>query len=113
MKKTFIPDASPWVPMSAPIDLMVMGKLAEELSECASAAARCIIQGIDECEPSTGEVNKHWLEKEIADVLANVELACERFGLDHDFIAERNAFKKVYLRKWHSMEGSAYQGETL
>lgn len=112
MEKTFVPDASPWVPMTEPIDLMVMGKLSEELAECGSAAARCIIQGIDECEPSTGEVNRRWLEKEIADVLANIELTVERFGLDTDFIGERSAFKMRYLRKWHSMEGSAFQGAT-
>lgn len=111
MQRQFIPDASPWIPMSNPIDLMVAGKLAEELGECVASVSRCIIQGIDECEPSTGEPNRKWLEKEIADVLANAALVVERFALNQSFIDERIAFKTAYLRKWHSMEGSAYQGD--
>jgi len=108
-KKTFIPDASPWLPMAEPIDLMVAGKLCEELAECGSAVARCIIQGIDECEPSTGKPNRDWVEDEIADVMANVALFIERFGLSSHKIDARIAFKTEYLRKWHSLEGSAFQ----
>lgn len=83
-------------------DLQHLGKFGEECGEAASAACRCIIQGIDECEPSTGEVNRRWLEKEIADVIANAELCIEHFGLDQAFIDERIAFKKEYLRRWHA-----------
>lgn len=57
-QKFFVPDASPWRPISNPVDLMHLGKLIEETTECATAAARCMIQGMDEAEPSTGEVNR-------------------------------------------------------
>lgn len=110
-QKHFIPDASPWVPMSNQIDLMVAGKFAEELGECGAAISRCIIQGIDEVEPSTGKPNRAWLEEEIADVLANANLVRECFGLSADRIEARVAFKTGYLRKWHSLEGSAFQGD--
>jgi hypothetical protein len=76
-----------------------LGKLIEELGECTSAASRCLVQGIDATEPSTGEVNRVWLEKEMADVFANLELCIEYFGLAPS--RERVEFKKAYLRKWH------------
>lgn len=102
MEKKFIAEPSPWHPMTDPVDLKHLGKFAEELSECGSAVARCIIQGIDEREPSTGEVNRDWLQKEIADVIANLELVAERFNLDWHKINERTVMKKNHLRKWHS-----------
>lgn len=105
--KHFIPDTSPWVPMKDPLDLMVSGKFAEELAECGSAIARCIIQGIDECEPSTGKSNRQWLEEEIADVIANINLVCAHFQLSITSIQKRIEFKTVYLRKWHSLDGSS------
>lgn len=102
MKKNFIANPSPWHPMTDPIDLKHLGKFVEELNECGSAAARCIIQGIDECEPSTGEINRDWLTKEIADVLCNAELVIERFSLDYSMIKARKIMKREYLKKWHS-----------
>lgn len=107
-EKKFMTDPSPWTPMTNLIDLKHLGKLGEECNECGAAVSRCIIQGIDEAEPSTGEINKHWLTKEIADVLANAELCIERFGLDMQFIHDRKLFKQDHLRRWHAM-GSAYQ----
>jgi NTP pyrophosphatase (non-canonical NTP hydrolase) len=110
VEKTFIADPSPWQPMSDEIDLKHLGKLAEELNECGSAVARCIIQGIDEAEPSTGVVNREWLTKEIADVLANISLVIARFDLNEFVIADRVSFKKEHLKKWHNMV-SAFQGD--
>lgn len=49
---------NPWHPISDPVDLKHLGKLSEELGECSAAVARCIIQGIDECEPVTGKINR-------------------------------------------------------
>lgn len=101
-----VPDlVSPWVPMTRPIDLKHLGKLNEELSECGAAVSRCVIQGINEMEPVTDKVNRRWLEEEIADVLANVEMVMEHFGLDRDFIAMRRIRKKNNLRRWHMMLG--------
>ncbi len=91
--------------MSAPIDLKHLGKLGEELGEAQSAVCRCIIQGIDEREPVTGKVNRVWLEDEIADVLANIELVTEHFQLDTARMAGRMERKMEHLRGWHSMLG--------
>jgi NTP pyrophosphatase (non-canonical NTP hydrolase) len=94
---------NPWVPMTRPIDLKHLGKFGEELNECGAAVNRCIIQGIDEAEPVTGKVNRAWLEDEIADVLANVELVIGHFGLDMQRIYLRSEKKKKHLGGWHSM----------
>lgn len=98
-------DPNPWTPMSAPIDVKHLGKLAEELNEAGQATARCLIQGIDEVEPTTKYPNRLWLEDELADVLANVELVIEHFKLDKSRIAVRSGRKQSYLRRWHAFRG--------
>ncbi len=94
------PDPSPWTPETDAMRLKVLGKLGEELNECGSAASRCIIQGIDEAEPVTGKINRAWLEDEIADVLANVDIAMDRLALDRGRIALRADRKRSYLERW-------------
>lgn len=94
---------NPWKPVTDPLDLKVLGKLSEELNECGAAVARCIIQGIDEDEPTTGKPNREWLEEEIADVYANLYLVSSRFKLDGQFIAGRVQEKIARLRTWHDM----------
>lgn len=96
-------DRDPWHPMKEAIDLKHLGKLIEELNECSSAAARCLIQGIDEAEPKTGKVNRVWLEEEIADVIANIELVELHFGLDLGKIMTRAFEKKAKLKAWHRL----------
>lgn len=92
---------NPWHPMNDPIDLKTLGKMLEELGECSSAASRCLIQGIAEVEPTTGKVNKVWLEEEIADVLATANLVIKRFNLDLSHIFNRCERKKAILKNWH------------
>ena len=92
----------PWHPMTDPVDIKTLGKLTEELNECGAATARCLIQGIDESNPETGEPNRTWLENEIADVLANIELTMIRFKLDPVRIDQRITEKLVRLRAWHA-----------
>lgn len=94
---------NPWHPITDTVDLKHLGKLGEELGECGAAVARCIIQGIDEAEPTTGKINREWLEDEIADVAANAQLVAERFGLDKDRIRDRAERKVAQLRTWHDM----------
>lgn len=94
---------NPWVPMSSPLDLKHIGKLGEEVCECGAAIFRCVIQGVDEREPVTKKLNREWLQDEIADVLANIELVTEHFGLDMVSIRIRAERKKIHLRGWHSM----------
>lgn len=96
-------EPNPWRPMSRPIDLKHLGKLAEELGEASAATARCIIQGIDEREPVTGKLNREWLEDELADVAANICLVGLHFGLDRDRVMARCQRKIDQLRAWHEM----------
>lgn len=94
---------NPWNPMTRPIDLKHLGKLNEELNEAGAAVSRCIIQGIDEAEPISGKVNREWLEDELADVLANIDLVMTHFNLDVPRMFLRSERKKEHLRGWHSM----------
>ena len=103
MIKRFTDGPNPWTPMTGVQDIQVLGKFAEELSECASVCARCLIQGIDEVEPSTGKANRSWLEEEVADVLANLEIVIEHYNLDMNAIDKRADFKIEYLKRWHNL----------
>jgi NTP pyrophosphatase (non-canonical NTP hydrolase) len=94
---------NPWRPMADPLDLKHLGKLGEEVNELGSAIFRCLIQGIDEREPITHKLNREWLEDELADVLANIELVQKHFALDIPRMLERAERKKAHLRGWHSM----------
>jgi hypothetical protein len=94
---------NPWHPMTDPVAVKHLGKLAEELAEAGAATARCYIQGIDECEPVTKKPNREWLEDELADVRANIDLVMEHFWLDRVRMNERECRKKDHLRAWHAM----------
>lgn len=65
MKTEDIPSTPPsdWQPITNKHDLAVLGKLGEEATELGSAIFRCIIQGLNEREPTTGKVNRQWLEE--------------------------------------------------
>lgn len=94
----------PWHPMNNPVDKKHIGKLLEELGEAISASSRCLIQGVDEKEPTTGEVNRQWLRKELVDVLVNIELCDNHFNLqiwDDPEMITRYAYKLTGLRSWH------------
>jgi len=94
---------TPWIPMSNPVDVKHLLKLAEELGECSQVVARCLIQGMDEKEPVTGKNNKVWLEEEIADVLANSYLVISHFQLSLIDINNRIEVKERILKDWHRM----------
>ena len=91
----------PWHPMTEPVDLKYLGKLAEECGELNQAIGRCIIQGIDGCEPDSQKVNRTWLQEEIADVLVNAALVIKRFNLDMPAINKRYKLKRSRLVVWH------------
>jgi NTP pyrophosphatase (non-canonical NTP hydrolase) len=82
-------------------DLKFIGKLGEEVNELGTAIFRCVIQGIDECHPVIKKVNRDWLQDEVADVLANIELVIEHLRLDKSAIYNRIQRKKAHLREWH------------
>lgn len=93
---------NPWEPMANPIDVKHLGKLSEEVNELGTAIARCLIQGMDECEPTTGKPNRQWLTEEVADVLCNIELNIERFDLNRGDIERRISRKREHIRAWHA-----------
>lgn len=93
--------ANPWQPMTKPIDLKHLGKLIEELGELQAALARCIVQGIDECEPVTGKPNRQWLIEELSDVYAGIHLLNRHFDVPID-MARYNR-KVEMLKSWHGM----------
>lgn len=97
------PKVSPWRPTDNLMDLAHLGKLAEELGECSAVVARCTIQGIEEAEPVTGKPNRQWLEEEIGDVLAGIELAIRNFDLNRAAILARRTTKINYLTDWHGI----------
>lgn len=92
---------APWHPMTNARDLKTLGKLCEELGEAVAAASRCMIQGIEERNPDTGETNREWLSKELADVAANVRMTIERFDLDAEAIEARAVRKYEFQTVWH------------
>lgn len=102
MEDNQIPEqaVSEWQPTTSKVDLAYLGKLGEELSECATAVFRCIIQGINESEPTTGKLNREWLEDELADVQSLFRHVIPHFNLDVNRIARRAARKYEFKGKW-------------
>lgn len=98
-----VSDLNPWQPMRNKRDKKTIGKLGEECGELVAAIFRCEIQGIDGKEPVTGKPNREWLEEEIADVRASLELVEEHFKLHMAFIEARKRRKKKHLLTWHAM----------
>lgn len=96
-------DANPWHPIKDAVALKHLGKLTEELGEAIAASSRCIIQGIDECEPVTGKSNRTWLEDELADVMAGISLCIEHFELDFKRMELRSIRKAQHLKQWHTL----------
>lgn len=97
------PLVSPWTPMTNAGDLKVLGKALEEFGEGTSAIARCLIQGINECEPVTGKPNLQWLQEELADVRATSRRLIDFFMLDEDFIEDRALKKETQLKSWQAL----------
>lgn len=81
-------EPNPWHPITAPVDLKHLGKLNEECGELVAAAACCRMQGIAATMP--------WLEDEIADVRANIDLCVDHFALGRVEIAMRVLRTKLH-----------------
>jgi NTP pyrophosphatase (non-canonical NTP hydrolase) len=94
---------NPWHPTTDPVELKYLGKLGEECGELGQATCRCIIQGLDGHEPTTDKQNRVWLSEEMADVLANIELNINKFGLDREAIIQQKHLKMQLLIQWHEM----------
>jgi len=78
----------------------VIGKLGEECSELAGRCLRSMIQGLDEKDPDTGRTNLDHLQDEVADVLAQIDLAKEFLALKEVQIDDRRWRKHRYKLPW-------------
>lgn len=97
------PLVSPWFPETDTNRVRALGKTLEELGELTSAVSRCLIQGIDACEPVTGKPNRLWLQQEVADVYAQLAMLDMQFGLDTAFINKRMGAKIEQMHEWRTM----------
>jgi NTP pyrophosphatase (non-canonical NTP hydrolase) len=90
----------PWIPTQAPRAVATLGKLLEELGELSSITARCLIQGIDRRDPSSGQANYLALEEEMADVIAQIRCTRKEFELDEPSIKARAKKKAARQAQW-------------
>jgi NTP pyrophosphatase (non-canonical NTP hydrolase) len=93
---------SPWVPEDRPKILRRIGKTGEEAAELSAICFRIVIQGYDESDPETEVPNKESLEKEIADVYAQLDATVTDLQLDGALIDKRRAFKRRCMDEWES-----------
>lgn len=89
-----------WNPIIKSSDIAVLGKTLEECGELSSALSRCLIQGLNEKEPSSGKPNREWLEEEVSDVLANINVLTRHFKLNTDTINRRLMIKEKKQLEW-------------
>lgn len=94
---------NPWTPTTDLHMLRRMGKLQEELGELQAVAARCIIQGIDEIDPHSGEINRQRLLEEMADVSAQIGCCVRELSLDmHEYVI-RIEEKTAQMAEWERL----------
>lgn len=94
---------SPWHVETCPLRKRHLGKSLEELGELSAVIARCIIQGIDEIDPSSGKINRVRLHEEIADVYAQMSLLEKVFHLDTFAIYLRAERKVRNMEEWNKL----------
>jgi hypothetical protein len=90
---------SPWMPITDPIHLAVLGKLGEECNELGARIFRTIIQGLDEQDPASKRTNREEIAREIADVEACVQTIKRELGIDYDdqrVNGKRNGFVRWF-----------------
>lgn len=101
---------SPWMPITDQVLLAILGKMGEESGELATRCCRCIVQGLDELDPDTGRTNRAELAREMADVMACIEIV--RYDLPSTGPGKlpgitpdmgRVAAKTSGFRRWHQM----------
>ncbi len=99
------PKMNPWTPTTDLAELRRLGKTMEELGELHAVLARCIIQGIDEIDPSSGKTNRQRLQEEIADVRAQIICTTRHYNLDRAFMARRIDKKVDQMAEWEALFG--------
>jgi len=91
---------NPWRPDPNPLQARRVGKSLEELAELQKVLARISIQGLFGVDPSTGEMNLHAAQKEIADVRAQLQLLESLWQLDASEIRARMEQKIRQMDEW-------------
>lgn len=94
---------NPWMPERDPFVLRRVGKTGEEVSELAKVCFRIVIQGINGIDPATHETNIQEMVKEMADVMAQIELNIEAWDLDVLFMSKRIQRKKELMAEWEAL----------
>lgn len=96
-------DITLWLPEPDPVTHQALGKAAEECGELAQILARCLIQGVDNSDPKTGQPNRDRLAEELADVDATISWLFEVLGIDVEAHNRRMDRKITGFREWQSM----------
>lgn len=92
---------SPWIPITDPITLAVLGKLGEECCELGARLFRTVIQGLDEADPASKRLNREEISREIADVEACIQTIKRELGIGYD--DQRVNGKRNGFRRWFHM----------
>lgn len=71
------------------------------LGQAVAAASRCLIQGIDGTEPTTGRCNKEWLQETLTNLKGCIRAAIDRYRFYVGGMQSRTTLKKENLRRWH------------
>lgn len=94
---------SPWLVTTDPKQLRRLGKTAEELAELQKVIARVQIQGIDGVDPDSCVSNREAMQKEVADVAAQVELLIRHYNLDRTAMVARSTQKMQQMVEWEQV----------
>ena len=100
------PSMSKWQHTTDPLHVRRLGKTGEELAELAAVVSRCLIQGLDEVDPSSGKTNRQRLIDETADVRAQLNCNDRAFGLPAEEMAARIAKKEGWMAEWEAHYGT-------
>lgn len=76
--------------------------MVRDLGYLIAAASRCLIQGIDECEPVTHTPNRDWLNEAIWRLLNSFDDAIRYYELDVEVMGKRLVRKMDHLIIWHA-----------
>lgn len=94
-------EPQPWQPVTNALDVAILGKAIEEAGELVAILGRCLIQGMDGVDPTSGKSNRLALQEELADNMAQRYFLEERYNLDQAEMSRRWSAKIAFLKLWH------------
>lgn len=94
---------NPWMPITDIRLCALLNKAGEELNELGKALNRALMQGLDGCDPKTGEVNREALLLEIADVRGLCSAIVEELDLNEARMDRRSDQKEANVFAWMNM----------